>query len=99
MGRRARSLTETDAAEWARYAQRVTPLRGVAAHPEIAAMTSAKASVPAVREVLRRGPRPAATGSAQPALLGVGGQPAGVDTASWQKFRRGQLVSARKLDL
>jgi DNA-nicking Smr family endonuclease len=31
--------------------------------------------------------------------LGVGGQPAGVDTASWQRFRRGQLPSGRKLDL
>ncbi len=45
----------------------------------------------AIGEVARRG----ATG----APLGVGGQPAGVDAASWQRFRRGQLASARKLDL
>jgi len=31
--------------------------------------------------------------------LGVGGQPPGVDAASWQRFRRGQLASSRKLDL
>jgi DNA-nicking Smr family endonuclease len=34
-----------------------------------------------------------------PPPLGVGGQPPGVDTASWQRFRRGQLASVRKLDL
>jgi DNA-nicking Smr family endonuclease len=34
-----------------------------------------------------------------PSPLDVGGQPAGVDAASWQRFRRGQLSSARKLDL
>jgi DNA-nicking Smr family endonuclease len=38
-------------------------------------------------------------GPARTASLGVGGHPPGVDTASWQRFRRGQLASARTLDL
>ena len=33
------------------------------------------------------------------ARLDVGGQPAGVDKATWQRFHRGKLGSVRKLDL
>lgn len=100
MAARARKLTETDAAEWARYAQRIAPLpgKGVAAARDAAA---AVASGPA-REPPRRGPRVGGAVTVAPAYpppLGVGGQPAGVDTASWQRFRRGQLPSGRKLDL
>jgi DNA-nicking Smr family endonuclease len=99
MAGRTRSLTETDAAEWARYAQRITPLVGV---PGFRGVTSANPSETTVRpapEVVRRGLRSAAALAPQPPPLGVGGQPPGVDAASWQRFRRGQLVSARKLDL
>lgn len=31
--------------------------------------------------------------------LAVGGQPGGVDGATWQRFRSGKLATARKLDL
>ena len=99
MAGRARSLTETDAAEWARYAQRITPLPGVPTCPGIAAGVPPEILVRAVPQEARRGVRSATAVAAQPPPLGVGGQPPGVDTASWQRFRRGQLASARKLDL
>jgi DNA-nicking Smr family endonuclease len=99
MARRARSLTETDAAEWARFAQRIAPLPGVVVRPGIASDPPPAASSQIARELPRHVPQPAETTSAQPPPLGVGGQPPGVDTASWQRFRRGQLASARKLDL
>ena len=98
MAGRARSLTETDAAEWARYAQRITPLPGVPTRP-VAPSNPPEPSAPIARDVTRRGLRPASAVAAQPPLLGVGGQPPGVDAASWQRFRRGQLASARKLDM
>ncbi|WP_428484548.1 Smr/MutS family protein [Rhodopila sp.] len=31
--------------------------------------------------------------------LSVGGQPGGLDSATWQRFRSGKLPSARRLDL
>ena len=31
--------------------------------------------------------------------LGIGGQPAGVDTGTWQRFHKGKLTAVRKLDL
>jgi DNA-nicking Smr family endonuclease len=98
MAGRARSLTETDAAEWARYAQRITPLPGARSPPVVVSANLSETSARAAPEVTQRGLRPA-TVTAQPSPLGVGGQPPGVDAASWQRFRRGQLASARKLDL
>jgi DNA-nicking Smr family endonuclease len=97
MAARARPLTEKDAAEWARFAHRITPLPGkdVVAYRDVQAPE-------VVPDAPRGGPRTPAPISMQPVRpppLGVGGQPAGVDTASWQRFRRGQLLSTRKLDL
>jgi DNA-nicking Smr family endonuclease len=99
MAGRARSLTETDAAEWARYAQRITPLREVATRPEVATAGPLETSARIAPDATRRGSRPASAVVVQPPLLGVGGQPPGVDAAGWQRFRRGQLASARKLDM
>jgi DNA-nicking Smr family endonuclease len=99
MAGRARSLTETDAAEWARYAQRITPLLGVPGRSSVAPAASPEPSARIAPDVTRRGLRSATTVAVQPPLLGVGGQPPGVDAASWQRFRRGQLASARKLDM
>ena len=39
-------------------------------------------------------PRPVRAGP-----LGVGGQPAGLDTSTWQRFQRGKMGVPRKLDL
>ena len=99
MAARARKLTETDAAEWARYAQRIAPLPG----KSIVVPPDALSETPAIaRDTAWPGPRltePVPLHPARAVPLGVGGQPAGIDTASWQRFRRGQLGSARKLDL
>jgi DNA-nicking Smr family endonuclease len=100
MAGRARSLTETDAAEWARYAERITPLSGALTRMGVAPVNlSETTSAHAAPETVQRFLRPAAAKTAQSPPLGVGGQPPGVDAASWQRFRRGQLASARKLDL
>jgi DNA-nicking Smr family endonuclease len=90
---RARALTETDTAEWALFARRIVPLPG----------RRPIAAVPGVAEfVAQAESRPATTHSIAPVRttpIGVGGQPAGVDTATWQRFHRGQLGGVRKLDL
>jgi DNA-nicking Smr family endonuclease len=99
MAGRARSLTDTDAAEWARYAQRITPLPGVLTRSSVAAVDRPEPSARGAPDATRRGPQLVSAVAVQPPLLGVGGQPPGVDAASWQRFRRGQLASARKLDL
>jgi DNA-nicking Smr family endonuclease len=97
-------LTKTDEAEWARFAERIAPLPGkvVIALPGVTSDSSAQAPSEAAHDASRRQPRAAEAVPLHPVRsppLGVGGQPAGVDTASWQRFRRGQLASARKLDL
>lgn len=92
---RTRSLTETDAAEWARYAQRVTPMSGVTVRTTVSADPVPSASAPASREAACREPQPVTV----PQELGVGTQMPGVDNASWQRFRRGRIASTRKLDL
>jgi DNA-nicking Smr family endonuclease len=49
-------------------------------------------------------PRPppstaASAGRAGAAPVSIGGVPAGVDNATWQRFRGGKLAAARRLDL
>src|SRR5450755_1527888 len=92
MAARARALTETEAEDWARFARRIAPLPGTSAvvwsddgPPSQAVRTPVApvVSIPAVR----------------PGPLGIGGQPASVDSATWQRFHRGQLGITRKLDL
>jgi DNA-nicking Smr family endonuclease len=99
MAGRTRALTEIDAAEWARYAQRIIPLRGVVTRPTVVSATPDGNLSRSVPDAAGRGLRPRAAVEAQPSPLGVGRQPPGVDAASWQRFRRGQLASVRKLDL
>lgn len=95
MAARPRALTEDDTADWARFAGRIAPLPGRRAAVAPSGDVSAGPVIPAR-------PRSVAVVAAppiRPAPIGVGGQPAGVDTATWQRFHRGQLSSARKLDL
>jgi DNA-nicking Smr family endonuclease len=87
-----RPLRESDRTAWAEYVRHVAPLPG-RHRPEI--VTAA----PAVR------PRPAlplakpATGPARLVPLVLGAQPAGVDNATWSRFRTGRLPVSRTLDL
>jgi DNA-nicking Smr family endonuclease len=95
MAARARGLTEGDEAAWALFASRVAALpgrRAAVAPPELPPSETAPPSK-------RRTAEPIAPPSTRRAPLGVGGQPPGVDTATWQRFYRGNLNSVRKLDL
>lgn len=86
------ALSEADRAEWARYVRLVAPLPG-RVRPEPAAGAHGLPHAPAAP----RHTRPAARGSATSVV--VGAQPAGVDNATWQRFRTGKLASGRTLDL
>lgn len=94
MSRRPRPLTELDQAEWAAYAQRVTPMPGRSKPPppEPAALPAPilqPAHPVQPHRVLSR-PSPA---------LGIGYQPGGLDNSSWNRFRSGKLPAVRTLDL
>jgi DNA-nicking Smr family endonuclease len=94
---RSRDLSEADKALWANYASQLVPLRGRVGltRPEPA---KAEASPPDPQ------PRPRFVAQASKprkmaSPLTVGDQPGGIDSATWQRFRTGKLVTARKLDL
>ncbi len=100
---RARILSEADRAAWATYARMIAPLSGrsadPAADPAVAPRVPAPLTPPAVLP-----PRPAPSVVVRrlpPATppLAVGGQPGGLDSATWQRFRSGKLTAVRKLDL
>jgi DNA-nicking Smr family endonuclease len=93
MARRARALTEIDAAEWASFARKIRPLRGRQPVVPVDAPAPDVVSKPSARVMVVAAP----VAVAPP--LGVGGQPAGVDAATWQRFQRGKLGTTRKLDL
>jgi DNA-nicking Smr family endonuclease len=91
-----RSLTEADAADWARFAQLITPLRGRGALPP------APAAAPPPAAVLPPRPAAAVTATARrlrPDPVAIGDAPGGVDTATWQRLRGGKLAAERRLDL
>lgn len=91
---RSRALTEADRAEWAQFVRLIAPLAG---RPP-----SRSPEAPAPPAILPRRPKPAApvsASAARAAPVAIGGQPGGVDGATWQRFRRGKLATARKLDL
>ena len=88
------TLTENDEAEWARFAGRIVPLRGrQPVEPPV--VVQSIDTTPA--ETIPHPPSPRR--SPAPAPLGIDGKPAGVDTATWQRFHRGRLDYVRKLDL
>jgi DNA-nicking Smr family endonuclease len=93
VSRRARTLSDHDLAEWASYAQRVTPLPGRSAPPPPVTPIPAPLLQPA-HPVQPRTP-PARPSPA----LGVGAQPGGLDNSSWNRFRSGKLAPTRTLDL
>jgi DNA-nicking Smr family endonuclease len=76
----------------------IAPLRQSA--PAVAGPVDPPKPEPAVIPVVRPTPLPVgrAPSSAVPALA-VGGQPGGLDKATWQRLRSGKLVAERRLDL
>lgn len=96
---RSRALSEADQSAWATYAKMIAPLRGRAAGPGAETPPVERPQrdpVPPARpapSVIVRPPR------APTPPLSVGGQPGGLDSATWQRFRSGKLAPARTLDL
>lgn len=97
-----RRLSDRERAEWLSFAQALgaKPLR----HADAVVVTEA-AAVPAAPPAAGAGPSPAA-GLARPASrkpplqeLRVGGPAAGLDSASWERLRRGRMRPERVLDL
>ena len=90
---RRKHLTEHDRATWASYVRQVSPLAGV-----VVPDPPPEAPLPAVLP-----PAPPAAmplpGARPLAMLAVGAQPPGVDSATWTRFRTGKLPAARTLDL
>ena len=91
--RRGPRLTEADHAAWAGFTRHIAPRSaGAEAPPPPAASTPPPPRSP---------PRAAmhAVAPAGGASLAIGAAPAGVDRATWQRFRTGKLAALRKLDL
>jgi DNA-nicking Smr family endonuclease len=85
----ARRLTEADRLDWASYALHVSALDTA---PSAETQVSASAQAAAVAK-----PVPARRPAAPP--VHVGAAPAGLDRATWTRFRTGKLAPSRTLDL
>jgi DNA-nicking Smr family endonuclease len=90
--RRAPRLTEADQAAWAGFTRHVVPRSAGAEVPRPPAATTPPLRPPP-RAAMHAVPAAAAT------PLAIGTPPAGVDRATWQRFRTGKLAALRKLDL
>jgi DNA-nicking Smr family endonuclease len=92
--RRRIALTEQESNDWAAYVRHIRPLAGRAAPQgaEPPPLPEAITPLPSMPS-----PRRGAVGRA--ASLAVGGQPGGLDSASWHRFRSGKLLPTRTLDL
>jgi DNA-nicking Smr family endonuclease len=93
MARRPRNLTDHDLAHWAEYARHVRPLPGKTA-PRAPAEPPASPAPSRPQPAMPKPNRPA-----PPAALVTGTQPAGLDNATWNRFREGRLAPSRTLDL
>jgi len=91
-----RGLTEADRAVWAGYVQAVAPLDGVA-RPDPPPAPSLPEPGGMATLALPAPPPPPAVQRIAPLVVGL--QPAGVDNATWTRFRTGKLPSGRTLDL
>ena len=94
MARRV-GLTDADRAAWAAYASLVVPLPG-RLRPKLADQVGTPdGRLPPVLAI-RPARRPP---GAPPPSVAVGTHPAGIDAATWRRFRTGRLGAARRLDL
>jgi DNA-nicking Smr family endonuclease len=103
---RVRRLNEADRALWASYAKQLVPLRGrVSKKPIVAEPVPVLVPPPPVPQQAPAGlqSQKFTARSSKPRKLApsltVGDQPGGIDSATWQRFRTGKLVTARRLDL
>src|SRR5579872_2692233 len=85
-------LTEHDRDVWHNYANQVRPLRGRVDVPKPVSLPPIPDAKPASSPRKAKPPAPASE-------LGVGAAPAGLDRATWTRFRTGKLAVARTLDL
>ena len=85
-------MTEADRVEWAAYARTLTLLPGRAVVDLPVVLVTAVVEGGAPRSVVRRP-------VGKSAAVSVGEAPAGLDKASWQRFRSGKLLAGRVLDL
>jgi DNA-nicking Smr family endonuclease len=95
---RARGLSPADREAWANYARMIAPLNPSVSDVEKALPAAPVASPRAAANRTESAPPPPAPRPATPALS-VGGQPGGLDKASWQRLRSGKQVVERRLDL
>ncbi len=93
-GHRRTALTEQDRTVWASYARAVRPLPGRAVPP----LPDDIPSLPEPPDLMVP-PSPPRTVRPQAAAVSVGGQPGGLDSATWTRFRSGKLAPSRTLDL
>jgi len=96
MAVRTRVLSEADRADWAHVVRQIRPLPGrVAPATEVPQPGADRPVAVSVR------PRPLPQPPARRALcvVEIGAEPAGLDRASWQRFRGGKVAAARRLDL
>ncbi len=92
-GPRRHDLTEQERNDWAAYVRAVRPLPGRSA-PALPDIPPAPASPDQGSPILApRAAKPRA------AAVSVGGQPGGLDGATWTRFRSGKLAPSRTLDL
>lgn len=94
MAERIRRLSEADRADWAHLARQIMPLPGRAVPPA--------EPLPPDRPVavsVRPRPLPQSPARRSVGLVEIGAEPAGLDRASWQRFRGGKVTAARRLDL
>jgi DNA-nicking Smr family endonuclease len=98
-----RRLSEADQALWALYASHLAPLRGHVAKKPQPPQTPPQIQPPPVPVTpippRAKLPVPVTKPRKMAAPLTVGDQPGGIDSATWQRFRSGKLIAARRLDL
>jgi DNA-nicking Smr family endonuclease len=90
-------LTEADHAAWAGLTQHIAPLTGRT--PKSTPATADPPPKPTTSPPPRRANTSAPSRGATATPLTIGDPQAGVDKATWQRFRSGKLPVDRKLDL
>jgi DNA-nicking Smr family endonuclease len=91
-------LTDADRAAWASFVRTIARLPD-RPPPEPAPEMPATAAATVTAAPSRPRPEPPSPPKRPVAPVSIGAPPAGVDSATWQRFRTGKLAATRKLDL